>query len=89
MLVTSLVKSRNKDCKTTELGLLLQVLPVHIVTFVETLWSHLNDILSVTIQMKVTEQYFTVVLFIVLYKVILTFESVDEILKCDHSNESY
>ena len=29
------------------------------------------------------------VLFIVLYKVVLTFESVDEILKCDHSNESY
>ena len=29
------------------------------------------------------------VLFIVLYKVVLTFESVDEILKCNHSNESY
>ena len=44
---------------------------------------------SVTIQMKATEQYFPVVLFIMLYKVILTFESVDEILMCDHSNESY
>ena len=44
---------------------------------------------SVTIQMKATEQYFPVVLFIMLYKVILTFQSVDEILKCDHSNESY
>ena len=31
--------------------------------------------------MKATEQYFPVVLFIMLYKVILTFESVDEILK--------
>jgi len=39
--------------------------------------------------MKVTEQYFPVVLFIMLYKVVMTFESVDEILKCDHSNESY
>ena len=39
--------------------------------------------------MKATEQYFTVVLFIMLYKVILTFESVNEILKCGHSNESY
>ena len=39
--------------------------------------------------MKATEQYFPVVLFIILNKVILTFESVDEILKCDHSNESY
>ena len=44
--------------------------------------------LSVTIQMKAAEQYFPVVLFIMLYKVVLTFESVDEILKCDHSNES-
>ena len=42
-----------------------------------------------TIQMKSTEQYFPVVLFVMLYKVILTFESVYEILKCDHSNESY
>ena len=39
--------------------------------------------------MKVTEQYFPLVLFIMLYKVVLTFEFVDEILKCDHSNESY
>ena len=39
--------------------------------------------------MKATEQYFPVVLFIMLYKVILTFESVYEILKCDLSNESY
>ena len=45
--------------------------------------------LSVTIQMKAIKQYFSVVLFIMLYKVVLTFASVDEILKCDHSNESY
>ena len=44
---------------------------------------------SVSIQVKATEQYFPVLLFIILYKVVLTFESVDEILKCDHSNESY
>ena len=37
--------------------------------------------------MKATEQYFPVVLFIMLYKVVLTFESVGEILKCDHPNE--
>ena len=30
------------------------------------------------IQMKATEQYFPVVLFVMLYKVVLTFESVDE-----------
>ena len=39
--------------------------------------------------MKATEQYFPVVLFIMLYKVFLTSESVNEILKCDHSDESY
>ena len=39
--------------------------------------------------MKTTEQYFLVVLFVMLYKAVLSFESVDEILKCDHSNESY
>ena len=42
-----------------------------------------------TIQTKATEQYFPVVLFIMLYKVVLTFESVDEILWSNHSNESY
>ena len=33
-----------------------------------------------TIQMKAIEQYFHVVLFIMLYKVILTFKSVDQTL---------
>jgi len=44
---------------------------------------------GVTIQMKATEQYFPVVLFIMLHKVVLSFESVDEILWCDHSDEGY
>ena len=44
---------------------------------------------GVTIQMKATEQYFPVVLFIMLYKVVPTFESVDEILWCGYSNESF
>ena len=39
--------------------------------------------------MKATEQYFPVVMFIKLFKVILTFEYVDEIINCDQSNESY
>ena len=39
--------------------------------------------------MKAIEQYFHVVLFIMLYKVVLTFTSLDETLVCDHSNESY
>ena len=43
---------------------------------------------GVTIQMKATEQYSPVVLFIMLYKVVLTFESVHEILWCNHSNET-
>ena len=48
-----------------------------------------ESVIRVTIQMKATEQYFPVVLFIMLHKVILTFDSVEKILKCDHSNESY
>ena len=48
-----------------------------------------DEILKCDIQIKATEQYFPVVLFIILYKVVLTFESVDEILKCDYSNKSY
>jgi len=38
--------------------------------------------------MRATEQYFPVVLFIMLYNVVLTFESLEEILKYDHLNES-
>ena len=45
--------------------------------------------LRVTIQAKATEQYFPVVLFIMLYKEVLTLDSVYEILTCDHSSESY
>ena len=39
---------------------------------------------GVTIQMKPLQQYFHMVLFI--QYVVLTFESVDETLWCDHSN---
>ena len=42
-----------------------------------------------TIQTKAMEQCFPVILFIMLYKVVLTFESGNGILKCDNSNESY
>ena len=43
---------------------------------------------GVTIQIKATEQYFPVVLFITLYKVVLTILYVNKILWCDHSNET-
>ena len=42
---------------------------------------------GVTIQMKATEQYFPVVLFIMVYKVVLTFVSVDEMYV--HLNETF
>jgi len=47
----------------------------------------------VTIQVRAPEQYIPVVVFAMLYKVVLTSESVDEmsmdkILKCDHSSHS-
>jgi len=41
------------------------------------------------VQLDNNEQYFHVVLFIMLYKMVLTFKSLDETLVCDHSNESY
>ena len=40
-------------------------------------------------KMKVPQQCFPVVMFLVLYKVILTFDSVTEIFKFAHSNKSY
>ena len=42
-----------------------------------------TPLLIVTIQMKATEQYIPMVLFIMLYKVFQTFKSVDEIQKSD------
>ena len=39
--------------------------------------------------MKATEQYFPVVLFVMLYKAVLAIDSVDEILERDLLNESY
>ena len=38
--------------------------------------------LSVTFLMKTAEQYFHMALSVVKYKVVLTFESVGDILKC-------
>ena len=45
-----------------------------------------DEILNTCIQIKRNQ---SVVLSIALYEVILTVESVDEMLKCDHSNKSY
>ena len=42
-----------------------------------------------TIQKKATEQYFPLLLFIMLYNVVLTFESVDKILRYYDSYDSY
>ena len=38
--------------------------------------------------MKAIEQYFPAVQFIMLYKVVLNFESMDGVLQCDHSNDN-
>ena len=43
---------------------------------------------SVTVQVKATKQYFPVMFFIILFNALLTFESVDKILKCGHLNEN-
>ena len=39
--------------------------------------------------MKAPEKHVPVVLFIILIKVVLSYESVGEILCCEHSNESF
>ena len=44
---------------------------------------------NLRLSIKAIEQYFHVVLFIMLYKVVLTFKSAVESLVYDHSNESY
>lgn len=38
--------------------------------------------------MKATEQYFPVMLFVMLCKAVAIFASLDENLNCDHPNES-
>ena len=43
---------------------------------------------SVTIQIYAAEQYFCVVMFIMLYKVVQTFEFEHEIFESDNSNKS-
>ena len=43
---------------------------------------------NLTIQMEATEKYIPSVLFVMTYEVVLSFESVDEILNCDHSNDA-
>ena len=40
-------------------------------------------------RMLLSSNSFPVVLFVILHKVVLTFESVCKILKCDYANESY
>jgi len=47
------------------------------------------DSLQMKTKFMTTVQYFAVVLFIMLYMGVLDFVSVDEVLKYDHSNESY
>ena len=39
--------------------------------------------------MKAVEESFHVAFFFILYKVVLTFSSVDKTLVCDHLKESY
>ena len=48
----------------------------------------LMKFVSVSIQLKASEMYIPVLLFVTLYKVVPTLESADEILKYGHSNES-
>ena len=42
-----------------------------------------------TIQLQAIEQYFNVKLFIMLFKAVLAYYSVDKTLVCDHSTERH
>ena len=44
---------------------------------------------SVTIQMKPFQQYFQMLHYYLFSIIVLTFESVDEMLQCYHSNETF
>ena len=46
-------------------------------------------LIMLIIQIKAIEQFLLVVLFIMPHKMVISFEFVDEILKCDHSSDSY
>ena len=73
---------RSQTCTWSQL---FWVLPGLILNF----YSERIQSWCVTIQVKAIQQYIHVVLFIMLYKVVRTFKSGDEILASDHSNESY
>ena len=87
-LFVTLTSQRMKSCSVTIQMKPLQqyfhmVLFIYYVVLTLSLWMKSY---GVTIQMKPLQQYFDMVLFI--SYVVLTFESVDEILWCDHSNET-
>ena len=44
---------------------------------------------SVTIQMKPFQRYFKMLCYYLFSIIVLTFESVDEMLQCYHSNETF
>ena len=44
---------------------------------------------SVTIQMKPLQRYFQMLCYYLFTIIVLTFESVDEMLQCYHSNETF
>ena len=72
---------------TEQFFVVVQFIMLHKIVLTLSLW--MKSCSVTLIEMKAIEQYFPVVLFIMLYKVVQTFKSVVEILKCDHSNESY
>ena len=75
--------SRAKNCSSLSTPLLAPGV------MLKRIIKHFKLNLLLGLNLKATEQYFLVILFIMLYRVVLLFEYVDEILKCEHSNESY
>ena len=72
LAVKSAFKERKRDA--------LSLVSAHFYTVSSSLWI---KSCSVTRKIKATEQFFPVVMFITLYKLVLTFEIADEILWYD------
>ena len=73
-------------------SILLHVTVLNMMISFYMIWFYLFSLwmnsYGVTIQMKATKQFFSVVLFIIPYKVVLTILYVKKILWCENSNET-
>ena len=61
----------------------------HTFDFDKQMLTLISSMADYNVTVQINAQYFLMVLFIILRDVVLSCKSVNEILQCDHSNESY